>query len=580
MFNRTLLILSFICLISCTKEIIQQKLTVSVTPANGGSVSPPSNSYEKGSNVSLVATPSGEYLFKQWQGSISGTSNPTSITMDADKSVTGVFEKRQYPLTLTIEGSGTVKEEVLALATQSQYPSGTSVRLTAQPVYPNIFSAWSGDVSSTANPLDLIINKPISLNAIFKKINIKQTIYETSTKNHEWNNGFESRLISEFNSPPKPLYVSAYTYFDYNNDGIFDIFGRDDNSSDNIHRLHISVNDVNNNWTEVPNAIENQTFNLYRKMTSADLDNDGDLDFVGFIGEDINQNIINPHNQPAGGIDVFRNEKGILKIERIVPLGVGDEFFIHTGALADINHDGWIDIIASGGAIKIFLNDGKGNFKNQFFEAGFVNGPGEFDFHGETAVYGLEVADVNNDGFIDLLAGFARDRDSYPKLHKNLSNYSLTAHIYFGKSDYPFIKSNPYVLPTNYTSENATPTTITDFFDCTQDYAITDLNNDSYLDILTWSLNAGPSCNSAIELYQNNKDGTFTNITKSLFDKGENEFYGSGNWFKIWDIDSDGEKDILFEVTPDIGAGKTNNFNAWKKVNGKFRKTILRPVYK
>jgi TPP-dependent pyruvate/acetoin dehydrogenase alpha subunit len=31
-------------------------------------------------------------LFKQWQGSISGTSNPTSITMDADKSVTGVFE--------------------------------------------------------------------------------------------------------------------------------------------------------------------------------------------------------------------------------------------------------------------------------------------------------------------------------------------------------------------------------------------------------------------------------------------------------------------------------------------------------
>ena len=130
MFNRTLLILSFICLISCTKEIIQQKLTVSVTPANGGSVSPPSNSYEKGSNVSLVATPVGEYLFKQWQGSISGTSNPTSITMDADKSVTGVFEKRQYPLTLTIEGSGTVKEEVIGIAGQALYPSGTTVRLT------------------------------------------------------------------------------------------------------------------------------------------------------------------------------------------------------------------------------------------------------------------------------------------------------------------------------------------------------------------------------------------------------------------------------------------------------------------
>ena len=168
MFNRSLLILSFICLISCTKEIIQQKLTVSVTPANGGSVSPPSNSYEKGSNVSLVATPTGEYLFKQWQGSISGTSNPTSITMDADKSVTGVFEKRQYPLTLSIEGSGTVKEEVIALATQSQYPSGTTVRLTAVPSEGWVFKSWSGDISNTINPLDIQVVKPVNLKAAFE----------------------------------------------------------------------------------------------------------------------------------------------------------------------------------------------------------------------------------------------------------------------------------------------------------------------------------------------------------------------------------------------------------------------------
>ena len=170
MFNRTLIIVISICLISCTKEIIQQKLTVSVTPANGGSISPPSNSYEKGSNVSLVATPSGEYLFKQWQGSISGTSNPTSITMDADKSVTGVFEKRQYPLTLTIEGSGTVKEEVIAIAPQALYPSGTTVRLTAQPADKFEFGGWSGDLTSTTNPIDLKIEKAISLKVLFQQI--------------------------------------------------------------------------------------------------------------------------------------------------------------------------------------------------------------------------------------------------------------------------------------------------------------------------------------------------------------------------------------------------------------------------
>ena len=57
------------------------------------------------------------------------------------------------------------------------------------------------------------------------------------------------------------------------------------------------------------------------------------------------------------------------------------------------------------------------------------------------------------------------------------------------------------------------------------DFAISDLNNDGYIDLLTWNVNAnGIAGNSAIELYENNKDGTFKNITDSLFDKDENEF--------------------------------------------------------
>ena len=98
-FILVLIITSF----SCTKEIIQQKLTVDWTPLNGGTVSPLTNSFEKGSVVSLIATPAGEYLFKQWNGSLSGTTNPAPITLDSDKQVTAVFEKRQYPLNLTLE---------------------------------------------------------------------------------------------------------------------------------------------------------------------------------------------------------------------------------------------------------------------------------------------------------------------------------------------------------------------------------------------------------------------------------------------------------------------------------------------
>ena len=164
---RFLVILFALFSFSCSKEIIQQKLTVAVNPLNGGTVSPPSNSYEKGSNVSLVATPSGEYLFKQWQGSISGTSNPTSISMDADKSVTGVFEKRQYPLNLTLEGSGTIKEEITSIVSQAQYPSGTTIKLTALPSSKSIFAGWSGDLTSSLNPLSIKIDKQITLKGVF-----------------------------------------------------------------------------------------------------------------------------------------------------------------------------------------------------------------------------------------------------------------------------------------------------------------------------------------------------------------------------------------------------------------------------
>ncbi len=166
---RLLIVLFAIFSFSCSKEIIQQKLTISVNPINGGTVTPPSNSYEKGQTIQMLATPAGEYVFKEWKGDLTGNVNPSNVTMNTDKTIIGDFEKRQYPLNLTIDGSGTVKEEVIAVATQSQYPSGTSIRLTPQPVEGWSFSGWSGDLTSTTNPLDLKIDKIITLKAIFEK---------------------------------------------------------------------------------------------------------------------------------------------------------------------------------------------------------------------------------------------------------------------------------------------------------------------------------------------------------------------------------------------------------------------------
>ncbi|WP_395768538.1 hypothetical protein [Aquirufa sp.] len=170
MLNRIIILLLSMAVVSCSKEIFQQKLSVDWTPLNGGTVSPPTNAFEKGTVVSMIATPAGEYTFKQWSGSLSGNTNPSPITLDADKQVTGVFEKRKYPLTLSIVGSGSVKEDVLAVAPQTQYPSGTTVRLSPQPADKFEFAGWSGDLTSSANPLDLKIDRAINLKALFQQV--------------------------------------------------------------------------------------------------------------------------------------------------------------------------------------------------------------------------------------------------------------------------------------------------------------------------------------------------------------------------------------------------------------------------
>jgi hypothetical protein len=155
---------------TCKKEIPQKQLTVNVTPDVGGSVTPSSGTYAMGSTVKVLATPSAEYIFKEWTGGFTGSTNPANVIMDADKNITAVFEKREYPLNLTIIGSGTVKEEIIKIAsTATNYKSGTTVRLTPQPSEGFEFKGWSGDNTSSTSPLDVVISKATNLTCTFEK---------------------------------------------------------------------------------------------------------------------------------------------------------------------------------------------------------------------------------------------------------------------------------------------------------------------------------------------------------------------------------------------------------------------------
>jgi len=172
--KRVILALGVVFLFAaCKKDIPQKQLTVNVTPEVGGSVTPTSGTYAMGSTVKVLATPSPEYIFKEWTGGFTGTTNPANVIMDVDKAVTAVFEKREYPLSLTIVGSGTVKEEVIKIASSAtNYKSGTTIRLTPQPSVGFQFKKWSGDDTTSRTPLDFVVSKAINLTCTFEKMEI------------------------------------------------------------------------------------------------------------------------------------------------------------------------------------------------------------------------------------------------------------------------------------------------------------------------------------------------------------------------------------------------------------------------
>ena len=89
------------------------RYTLTLTASEGGTVSPESGTYTENDSVELLATPDSTYVFVNWTGSSTSTDNPLSVSMDADKSYTANFTKKQYPLTILIEGEGLVSEEII-----------------------------------------------------------------------------------------------------------------------------------------------------------------------------------------------------------------------------------------------------------------------------------------------------------------------------------------------------------------------------------------------------------------------------------------------------------------------------------
>ena len=126
-----------------------------------------STDYNSGTIIELSASPSIEWIFVEWKGDFSEVENPTQISIDKPKNITAVFEKKQYPLSIEIEGNGSVEEKIIKPGLANDYNSGTIIQLNAVPENGWSFLKWSGDLLSSKNPIEVTVDMAKTIKAEF-----------------------------------------------------------------------------------------------------------------------------------------------------------------------------------------------------------------------------------------------------------------------------------------------------------------------------------------------------------------------------------------------------------------------------
>ena len=176
---RRLTILVFFILLACSKDspipdAVEPTPTVTYTltvaASEGGSVNDPGDTHNENANVSLTASPAEGYAFSGWTGDASGSTNPLSVSMTSDKNITASFIRLQYSLGVNIIGSGTVSQVLVESAEKNtDYDSGSTVRLTATPETGWLFYGWSGSTTETTSEIDVVMEGTKAFTATFEE---------------------------------------------------------------------------------------------------------------------------------------------------------------------------------------------------------------------------------------------------------------------------------------------------------------------------------------------------------------------------------------------------------------------------
>jgi hypothetical protein len=232
-------------------------------------------------------------------------------------------------------------------------------------------------------------------------------------------------------------WCTGVTVIDVNNDGFQDLFisragwFKDTEKSKLTNLLFINNGDLT--FTE---RASEYGFTDQSRSTQAcffDKDNDGDLD-VYIINHPVNHTSFN-QSLITGNVSyedkgatysdsdkLYENRNGIF-VDITKASGLQNVAFGLGVISADLNNDGWQDLYIANDYSKpdaVLINQKNGSFKNELFTA--VKHMSKFSM-------GLDIADINNDGLVDIFNSEMLGNDNYSK---KVNMASMNPKLYEG----------------------------------------------------------------------------------------------------------------------------------------------------
>jgi Fe-S cluster biogenesis protein NfuA len=146
--------------------------TVTSSPAGINCGSDCSETYDRGTGVTLTASAQGSSVFAGWGGACTGNASTCTVTMDGSKSVTATFTtKPVLNVSKAGTGNGVVTSSPSGINCGTDclepYDAGTNVTLTATPASGSVFVEWTGACGTTSSTCQVNMNGSKSVTATF-----------------------------------------------------------------------------------------------------------------------------------------------------------------------------------------------------------------------------------------------------------------------------------------------------------------------------------------------------------------------------------------------------------------------------